>query len=837
MARASNSQNKTQFNRPNFNKGLASKASTVIMEKAEVIDIILHPDNPKFEPGRGRVIGCVMARTTTRINQPIENIEWYHPMFANLYTQYPLIGENIILVKGAGKGSQQNPIRHEKYYLPPINVFTDVNHNQNPGITTNKSTQTTEAEECNPSGQYSSNPGIEQTSETEEVPLGETFEEFTPPPLPPLFPYEGDTIIQGRFGNSIRMGSTSTFADTPNYWSSAGRNGDAITIISNGHSVPQDSDYHIEDINRDCSVIMYCEGQLIPIYVASEIWDSYGVTFERKSAEQIALDLVQDKERKRHDEAADEEEGGQDGKDDACPDGQVMNEEGDCEDQPSDATEDEEEDFESNQEVTGVVKKCWDADDVNGNDDRKLLLKEMVDDLVANGATPEGASALIGNFLSEGAGPICTSAPSKDPGKAVASSLYNLEKWRIDKSGGPQTKSNQNAYWNGRDTIERGGSKCDGGCWCGVGAFEEDQTYPLDGKRYGPNQSDPQFTRYSNWQGGVGLIQWTGTRRTKFEIALGIPPYYDGTGGYRWPKTPFGKGGGGKWKNGNLVEAPVDIKINPKPHNRTEYNRAILNATYKGSKPGLNAQLVYSLIEMKSRNRDVYDLVTKSRDIGKIAFAIYAKFATPTSYIYGRPGGKNPNGISNKPSRGSTYSDYYNHSIKKRTENSENTFITWKGFLFPDPPTAAPVSTNVVQPPADTEIIGRADGYIEVEVYGGLNILQEATAEDEFREGMQYDQPAWYFYKVEIAFVPDPKLGGIQDKQGFKDFMVPSSNSGPMWSFLRQLRSGYSEYHDLVGKDFPSQDPEKAFGPEGYLLAIRAFIDEQIEDWIDEENS
>jgi hypothetical protein len=826
MARAKTSQNKTQFTRPNFKSGLANKAMNVIKEKAEVVDVILHPNHPEFNPQRGRIVGCIQARTTTRINQPLENVEWYHPMLQNLYSQYPLIGENVLLVKGAGKGSQKNPIKFEKYYLPAVNVFHNVNNNQNAGISTNALGDTTEDDICNPSGQYSSNPGIEKQDQVEEVPLGKTFVEKE---IAPLFPYEGDTIIQGRFGASIRMGSTSTFADTPNYWSSEGLNGDAITIISNGHSVAQDSDYHIEDINRDCSVIMYCEGQLIPIYVASDIWDSYGTTFDRKQAEQKALDIIQDKEVQKHDDPEDET----DEKDDACPDGYVMNEEGDCEEQPSEQEEDD--DFESNQEVTGVVKKCWDADEANGNDERKLLLKEMVDDLVANGATPEGASALIGNFLSEGAGPICTSAPSKDPGKAVASALYNLEKWRTDKSSGPQTKSNQNGYWNGVNTTERGGTKCDGGCWCGVGAFETRTVYK--NKTYGPNESDPQFTRYANWQGGVGLIQWTGVRRTKFEIALGVPPYYDGTGGYLWPKTPFGKGGGGKWKNGKLVTPPTEIGITPKPHNRTEYNRAILNATYRGSKPGLNAQLVYSLIEMKSGYRSVYDLVTKSRDIGKITFEIYAKFATPTSYIYGRPGGKNPSGISNKPSKGSTYSDYYNHSVKKRTENAENTYITWKGFLFPDPPTAAPVSTNVIQPPAEDIVISREDGYFEVEVYGGFKILQETGAEEEFAENTRNDQPAWFFYNVETAFVPSPQLENIQDKQGFKDFMVPSPSSGPMFSFLRQLRSGYSEYHDLAGKDFPSEDAEKAFGPEGYIFAIKAFIDEQIEDWIDEENS
>ena len=54
MARAKTSQNKTQFTRPNFKSGLASNAMNVIKEKAEVVDVILHPNHPEFNPQRGR---------------------------------------------------------------------------------------------------------------------------------------------------------------------------------------------------------------------------------------------------------------------------------------------------------------------------------------------------------------------------------------------------------------------------------------------------------------------------------------------------------------------------------------------------------------------------------------------------------------------------------------------------------------------------------------------------------------------------------------------------------------------------------------------------------------
>jgi hypothetical protein len=831
MGRIKNNQNVKTTPKSTNASFQNTQAAQKILEHAEVIDIIIDMAHPDFNPEEGLVIGAVKARTLGRFNMTEDNLEWYHPYLANFFSGYPLIGESIILISSQGKHGATKTGGDEKYYLPPINVWQDVNHNQNPYVSYKEPQDSSEAEDCNPSGQYSSNPGIEKTDEREEIALGKTFVEQD---VLPIFPYEGDTILQGRFPASFRFGSTNKHADTGNYWSSEGLNGDAITIISNGHSVPKDSEFHIEDINRDSAVIYFCEGQLIPLLVASDLWDSYGVTFERKDAEQKALDFIQDKEVQKHnlDENLEDEE---DSKDNACPEGEVMNEEGDCvpEEEPVD------EEFESNTTVTGTVKNCWDADEANGNDKRKLLLKEMVDDLISAGATPEGACGIIGNALAEGAGPICNSAPSKDPGKAVIGALKNLEKWRQNKNGVPITKSNHNAYWNGRKTTEREGNVCDAGCWCGVGAFEVDTWYTSRGRThlYGPGQKG-EYSRYANFQGGVGIIQWTGTRRTKFEIALGIPAYNDGTGGYMWPKTPYGKNGGGKWKNDKLIIPPTDIEITPKPHNREAYNDAIVNATYKGSKPGLNAQLVYCLEEMKSRNPDVYKLCTTSRDIAKCAYQVYAKFETPTSYINGRPGGRNPNGNAGKcfgtkeekaAKKKCKNKDYYDHSVKKRTENAENTFITWQGFLIPDPPTAPPVSTNTITPNVPVIIDEtRPDGWVVREEYKGFNIIEDPEGPDNFNT--TYDEPASYYYKVENSFLPNTGLDGIQDKEGFKTQLLGNSLDNALRT---NIRSGYSQYHDEAGLTFPKSDP---FSSQGYPFAIRAFIDNEIEDFIEMEN-
>ncbi len=98
-----------------------------------------------------------------------------------------------------------------------------------------------------------------------------------------LQPYEGDMLIQGRFGQSIRLGSTINPKDPkryvvqPSY--SAGTAGQPapINILRAGQSTNQtnqNNDYIIEDINGDKASIYMCSGQQIPITLASPTFDA-----------------------------------------------------------------------------------------------------------------------------------------------------------------------------------------------------------------------------------------------------------------------------------------------------------------------------------------------------------------------------------------------------------------------------------------------------------------------------------------------------------------------------------------------------------------------------------
>ena len=71
-----------------------------------------------------------------------------------------------------------------------------------------------------------------------------------------LLAFAGDIIVEGRWGNSIRFGSTAKTDNIiyTNNWSNTGDNGDPITILRNGQPIDSpDNGFTpiIEDINKD----------------------------------------------------------------------------------------------------------------------------------------------------------------------------------------------------------------------------------------------------------------------------------------------------------------------------------------------------------------------------------------------------------------------------------------------------------------------------------------------------------------------------------------------------------------------------------------------------------
>ena len=267
-------------------QGQQNQASDIqqgILESAEVVDIILDTAHPAWNPSQYRIIGSIQARAFPRqFGISGASCNWYNPLFPNL-RQYPLLGEIVLLIAGASRAAQLRSSAQEKYYMSmPIGVWQGVNQNGLPASSYNINKASGDDKDYR---SFTGNP----KGDVNDLPFGEYFE---PESIARIFPYEGDTIIEGRFGQSIRFGSTTPDAQTPNDWSSAGIPGSPITIISSGHSTT-DSSYHQEDINEDSCGVWLLDGQSVPIDVASKLADSYEQSYESaQSAEREAIQGV-----------------------------------------------------------------------------------------------------------------------------------------------------------------------------------------------------------------------------------------------------------------------------------------------------------------------------------------------------------------------------------------------------------------------------------------------------------------------------------------------------------------------------------------------------------------
>lgn len=196
---------------------------------------------------------------------------------------FPLVNEYVVLISGVGvknPGASADPV----YYYINLKLWNDNEQNASPDPLSN-------ANNNNSPQNYKTYSEIEAGVNMEAPKL--------PPPLnlngrsggnfvengdvKAVIPFAGDRIFEGRFGNSIRLGSTAkTGGDITNNWSNSGKEGSPITILKNGQNASITGPGFIpvaEDINLDPTSIYLTSTQQIPIVVATtEVKSNLGQT-------------------------------------------------------------------------------------------------------------------------------------------------------------------------------------------------------------------------------------------------------------------------------------------------------------------------------------------------------------------------------------------------------------------------------------------------------------------------------------------------------------------------------------------------------------------------------
>jgi hypothetical protein len=175
-----------------------------------------------------------------------------YPIFS-FVKHLPLINEIVLIIIGPTEKLNDRASRQQQFYFPPFDTWNHVNHGAFPNM----------KEYSQYLSQFANIPSFSGNAVTGSVPLGYTFIEK--PNIKNLKPFEGDTILQARFGQSIRFGSTNTLTRETT-WSDSGNEGDPITIIQNsqGKRILRDPFAPIvEDINIDGSAIYLTSTQQI----------------------------------------------------------------------------------------------------------------------------------------------------------------------------------------------------------------------------------------------------------------------------------------------------------------------------------------------------------------------------------------------------------------------------------------------------------------------------------------------------------------------------------------------------------------------------------------------
>jgi len=275
-----------------FNQALNSStnASNVpsignILQPVRVKSIILNESHPRFKDlGEWNGLGIIEYENIANPISSNSPLPYARPLLSN-QKSFPLINEIVFLFSLPNTDIGQFTTSNDNYYLTTVSLWNHPHHNAYP---TQPNTLPPTQQKDYIQTQAGSIRRV--TDQSTEIFLGNTFKEKSN--IHPLLPFEGDIIHEGRWGNSIRIGST--VKNNPNNWSTTGNDGDPLLILRNGQGNQTQEGWipTIEDINNDDSSIYIASTQKIPLKASSTLYDSYETsptTPEQYSGKQILI--------------------------------------------------------------------------------------------------------------------------------------------------------------------------------------------------------------------------------------------------------------------------------------------------------------------------------------------------------------------------------------------------------------------------------------------------------------------------------------------------------------------------------------------------------------------
>ena len=271
----------TKGTTPIPNAGVATDQINALkgqMVAARVTDIVLDENHPKFDDvGQWNGIGAILYEFVNQSGTST-NTSFALP-YDSQQKIYPLVNEIVLLFSLPNQQMGINTANQSYFYLKPLGVWNHPHHDAYPNLVKSNSPQQSQDYKATDQGivRRVTDGSTEVELNSPVNPSQNTFVEKAD--IHPLMPYMGDSLLEGRHGQSLRFGSTAkSQSEISNNWSSNGTNGDPITILRNGQPTNVSDRGWIpivEDISQDLSSIYLTSYQKIPFSIANENFVSY----------------------------------------------------------------------------------------------------------------------------------------------------------------------------------------------------------------------------------------------------------------------------------------------------------------------------------------------------------------------------------------------------------------------------------------------------------------------------------------------------------------------------------------------------------------------------------
>ena len=240
---------------------------------ARVIDIVLNEKHQYYNlVGEWNGIGAIFYEIVNKSGTKS------YPNFALPYDAqlktYPLINEIVLLISLPNQSMGLVSSNESYFYMSPLGIWNHPHHDAYPNVLDgiNDQEQTRDYPTTTSGSVRRVTDGSTEIDLNSSNPSQNTFVEKVN--IHPLLPFMGDSLLEGRHGQSLRFGSTAkSKSEKKNNWSDSGTNGDPITILKNGQPSKVSDEGWIpitENINNDLSSIYLTSTQKLPYNLSIE---------------------------------------------------------------------------------------------------------------------------------------------------------------------------------------------------------------------------------------------------------------------------------------------------------------------------------------------------------------------------------------------------------------------------------------------------------------------------------------------------------------------------------------------------------------------------------------